>query len=264
MFGLGLRSRTERFFRKTTEHFQNVFRPRLVMRRGKENLAVLFSEPHDMPIGDRIVLYGLIRGLKPRTYLEVGVRWGGSARIVASAMEANGSGKAVGLDPDLSAFRPRARELFGRYATVRGYSPDDIGKAVKELDGPVDFAFIDAVHTYSAVKEDLAGILPYLSDTACILFHDAYHQGVNQAVDEFLVERDDFNDHGIISQNAEVGLPVSYAGLRLVRKGQTDFLAALSEAHVRANREAPKLDPETWDYDPYANRIGNPLGRPDK
>lgn len=261
MFGLGLKARAHKATNLARDHLRNLVRPRLLMKGSHENIAVVFSEPHDMPIGDRIVLYGLIRGLKPKTYLEVGVRWGGSARIVANAMQANGFGKAVGLDPDLSAFRPRRSELHGRYTMRTGYSPEDTGKAAKALPAPVDFAFIDAVHTYAAVKADLEGVLPFLAESAHILLHDAFHQGIDQAVLEFLEKHPEFQDLGILSKNADVGLPVSYAGLRLLRRGPTPFLTDLSDAHARAGLEAPKLDPETWNFDPYANRIGDPMGR---
>lgn len=214
-----------------------------------------------MPIGDRIVLYGLIRGLQPKAYLEIGVRWGGSARIVSAAMEANQIGQAIGLDPDLSGFRPRPKELFGRYSTVKGFSPEDTGRAAMTSTEPIDFVFIDAVHTYSAVKSDIVGVLPFISDRAHILFHDAFHQGVHQAINEFLDENNSFSDLGIVSHNPVVGTPVSYGGMRLIRRGDTDLTSALSEAHARAGLEPPTFSRKVWDYDPYANRIGNPLGR---
>jgi len=263
VLGLGLKSKASQIWAAANEKLTNIFQPKLIMKGKKEDLSVVFSEPHDMPIGDRIVLYGLIRGFKPRTYLEIGVRWGGSARIVSTAMEANGFGKAVGLDPDLSNFRPKTAELFGRYEMIKGYSPEDTPKAIAKLSS-LDFVFIDAVHTYSAVKSDLEGILPHLPENTLLLFHDAFHQGVNQAVDEFLNEHGQFIDWGMVSRNAAVGAPVSYAGLRLMRRSIPAFSTELAEAHERAGVAAPVLSSEFRDHDPYAIRMGNPLGRPDK
>lgn len=237
----------------------NTFRPRLL--GSPENIAVVFREPHDMPIGDRIALYGLIRGLRPARYLEIGVRWGGSARIVSTAMEANGKGKAVGLDPDLSAFRPRKQELFGRFAGVEGFSPEDTPRAIEALGGAPDFVFIDAVHTYAAVKVDLAGVVQHLAPKATILLHDAFHQGIDQAVKEFLQEHTDFSDAGIVSRHPTEGDPVSYSGLRMLQIGNHDFLAELKDAHLRNDLPEPQLNPDFWNYDPYANLVGNPLGR---
>lgn len=265
MLGLGLKPRLVRAWRRAGYGLQNLSRPRLVMKGSHESIDVVFSEPHDMPIGDRILLYALIRGLKPQSYLEIGVRWGGSARIVAKAMEANGFGKAAGLDPNLAAFKPTSKQLHGRYETVKGYSPEDTPKAVNVLGSRIDFAFIDAVHTYSAVKSDLEGIAPLLSPGGYVLFHDAFHQGIARAVDEFLQKHDDFIDLGILSKNPDVKVPVSYGGLRLIKRGMaTDFASDLAAAHERAGLDEPTLSDEFWDYDPFANRIGNALGRPDR
>lgn len=262
--GLGIAPRLRAFANAVRERRVALTVPRLVLRGRRENLAVVFSEPHDMPMSDRLMLYALIRGLKPERYLEIGVRWGGSARIVATAMEANGFGEAVGLDPDLGSFRPRPRELFGRYRSVRGYSPEDTGKAAALVSAPFDMVFIDAVHTYSAVKADLAGVLPFLAEGGHILFHDAFHQGVNGAVDEFLAGDAGFTDLGVMSRDPSVGLPVSYGGLRLIRKGAAPFEGLLAAAHARNGVPAVQLDRAVWDHDVYAEIMGNPLGRPDR
>lgn len=257
--GFGVKTRLERLSARMSESVKNLFRPRLI--GGSEDLSVVFREPHDMPLGDRIVLYSLIRGLRPARYLEIGVRWGGSARIVSTAMEANGKGQAVGLEPNLRNFRPRPRELFGRFAGIEGFSPEDTHKAVKALGGAPDFVFIDAVHTYEAVKADLNGVVEYLAPNGTILLHDAFHQGIDQATNEFLAESPEFSDFGIISRHPTEGSPVSYSGLRMLQRGPHDFFAELQDAHLRNGLSEPKLEPELWNYDKYANRVGNPLGR---
>jgi predicted O-methyltransferase YrrM len=248
--------------RATQGAVQSLIRPRMVLRQGHEDLSVVFSEPHDMSIGDRIVLYGLIRGLKPATYMEIGVRWGGSARIVAQAMEANGAGRAVGLDPDLSNFRPRPRELFGRFTLVQGYSPEATPQAVEKLGGKVEFLFIDAVHTHAAVLSDLSGAAEYVTPGGYILFHDAFHQGINAAVDEFLKANPEFHDLGILSRNASVMEPVSYLGMRLIQRGLRPFADELRAVHAEAGLSEPRLSPDVWDHDAYALKVGNAMGRP--
>lgn len=260
--GLGVAPLVRKKTGQLRESVGNLFRPRMLFRGGKEDLSVVFSEPHDMSIGDRIVLYGLIRGLRPKRYLEIGVRWGGSGRIVAHAMQANDIGQAIGIDPDLTNFRPSKKELFGRYSLFKGYSPEAIPAAVGQQGGQIDFAFIDAVHTYSAVKADAVALAELIEIGGHILFHDAYHQGINQAIDEFLTEHPDFVDCGIVSRNADAGTPVSYLGMRLVRRGTRAFQSELAELHQNAGLDAPELSSDVWDYDPYAIRMGDALGRP--
>jgi len=61
-----------------------------------------------------------------------GVRWGGSARIVATAMDANGFGRAVGLDPNLRVFRPTAAYgHFGREEEGFTWERTDKAEALK-------------------------------------------------------------------------------------------------------------------------------------
>ena len=129
-------------------------RPHLYSLSTQERIGVVFHEPTDMCATDRIMLYALVRGLRPERALEIGVRWGGSARIISNAMEDNGAGQIVGLDPDNTVFRPGAAELHGRYRFCVGYSPQDVPRAVAMLDGPLDFAFIDALHTHDASYAD--------------------------------------------------------------------------------------------------------------
>lgn len=264
MFGLGIKPKLEKAAKELMLDSKHWVRPRIIGNAGADNLGVVFSEPHDMPIGDRIMLYGLIRGLKPKAALEIGVRWGGSSRIIATAMQANGEGQIAGLDPDITNFRPKPAELHGRYHLVEGYSPDDTHKALEKIGGNADLVFIDAVHTYSAVKEDFRGVYEHLNPGAHILFHDAFHQGVQQAVQEVLSGYECLTDLGLMSRNATAEPPVSYSGLHIVRFGQTPYETLLAEAHAREGVEPPEIDKKYWDHDPYAMRIGNPLGRPDK
>lgn len=262
--GLGLRKKAIHLKNKIRYHLKNrMQKPRVLNLGSKERIGVVFTEPHDMPIGDRIMLYALVRGLKPLHALEIGVRWGGSARIITNAMEDNGIGVLVGLDPDLTNFRPKDQELHGRYILVEGYSPESTFKAVEKLNGQLDFVFIDAVHTHDAVQADLAGVESFLSEGGHIVFHDTYHQGIMIAVNQFLDENSDWVDCGILSRNPEIMNPVSYAGLRLIRKGKIDGEDIITSAYKSAGKNVPKFDKSLWNFDPYANRVGNTLGRPD-
>ena len=146
------------------------------------------------------------------------------------------------------AFRVKARELHGRYTLVEGYSPAAIQPAVTRLGGKIDFALIDALHIYDAVIEDFRGVLPFLSDGAHILFHDAYHQGIDQAIRTVLNENNDLFDCGFITRNPEVYTPVSYQGLHLIRKGsvQGKREALITEAYERTGNAPPHFSREFW------------------
>lgn len=256
-FGLGLKSKASMIKNELTYWLKNNFkRPNLYNLKSKERIGVIYHEPSDMCFTDRIMLYGLIRGLRPQRAMEIGVRWGGSARIISAAMEDNGIGKLVGLDPAPEAFRAKTRDLHGRYSLVRGYSPDDTKVAVMEFDGPLDFVFIDALHIHDAVLADFRGVAPYLDKNAYVLFHDTYHQGINEAINKILLENQDFVDCGFLTRNPAVSTPVSYQGLRLIRKGPVNGVELISDAYSLNGLTAPAFSEEFWNYDEFANRIG--------
>jgi hypothetical protein len=187
--------------------------------------------------------------------LEIGARWGNSARIVANAMEENGVGQAVGIDPEPAAFRTPERELHGRYRLLRGYSPHAIPEAVALLGGPVDFAFIDALHVYDAVLADLEGVLPHMTPGGHVLLHDSFHPGVDAAIAEILRRRPDLVDCGLLSRNPQLGDPVAYEGLRLLRVGPSDTRRVISEAFTREGRPAPSFDRSLWNHDEFYLRM---------
>jgi predicted O-methyltransferase YrrM len=255
-FGLGLKSKAYQIKSELGYLLHNVLlKPNLYDTSSDERIGVVYHQPSDMCFTDRIMLYALVRGLRPQRALEIGVRWGGSAKIMTSAMEENGIGKLVGLDPFPEAFRAKSKELHRRYTLVRGYSPDGTDLAVKELDGPLDFVLIDALHTHDAVVADFQGVIPYLDEKAHVLLHDTYHQGINEGINKILSAHPDFIDCGFLTRNPSVGTPVSYQGLRLIRKGTVDGLELITEAYQRAEVAVPPFSASLWNYDEYANRI---------
>jgi predicted O-methyltransferase YrrM len=252
--GLGLRTKTLRLCNEVRYFAANTFgKPHLYNLNTPERVGCVYNEPTDMCSTDRLMLYALVRGLRPKFALEIGVRWGGSARIITNAMEENGMGQLVGIDPLTKAFRAKPAELHGRYTLIEGHSPDATPKAAKILGGPVEFVFIDALHIYDAVLKDFSGVLPHLADSAHILFHDTYHQGIDQAVRDVITINPNFVDCGFITRNPSIGYPVSFQGLRLIRKGTVNSEKLITEAYERNNQRAPPFSPDIWNFDEYYN-----------
>ena len=89
---------------------------------------------------------------------------------------------------------PEYREsVLQRAATygerARVIEADTVGAAASVEDGSLDFAFIDADHTESAVRADIAAWLPKLKPTGWLMGHDyanAHFPGVKAAVDDIL------------------------------------------------------------------------------
>ena len=125
---------------------------------------------------------------RPKTYLEVGVFWGGSFRNVLKHRDQLGlDTKCYAIDIWDQIYDPadtthgtgqpikdlvkRALEKqgLGRFELLTGLSTD-IQRLVKFK---IDYAFHDANHTYAAVVEDLDLLHPLMSDGATLLVHNA-------------------------------------------------------------------------------------------
>lgn len=253
--GLGLRGRFEQATRELGYLLKNARKPHLFDLSTSERVGCVYREPTDMCPTDRIMLYALVRGLRPERAIEIGTRWGNSARIITNAMEDNGCGKLVGIDPITNAFRAKRRETHDRFELIEGYSPAAIPRAIERLGGPVDLAFVDGLHIYDAVKADFTGLLPHLADGAHVLFHDTYHQGIDQAIREVVRDSPSLFDCGFITRNASLSVPVAGQGLRLIRKGVVDGRDLIKAAYERSGQDAPTFAKDLWNYDDYYNSI---------
>lgn len=256
--GWGLRSKWADATHEMRIRWGNsVRRPWLYQPTTPERLGVIYSKPSDMCVPDRVMLYALIRGLRPDRVLEIGVRWGGGAKIIAAALEdAGGPGRAIGIDPAPQAFRVKPRDLFGRYELLCGYSPKAIPDAVAKLAGLMDLVIIDAMHTHDHVLEDFKGVMPHVAIGGHILLHDAYHLGIDQAVTEVLAEYRDCVDCGFLSRYAEItDAPVAYQGLRLIRVGTRNSHDVIRSAYQAEGRRAPDFSGDFINWDHYWNQF---------
>src|SRR3954468_22020939 len=158
-------------------------RPNVFRLDTPERVGVVFTAPSDMRVDERLFLYALVRGFQPERALEIGVLQGGGGAIMANAMEENGKGKIVGLDP-APDIKVRRQDFHGRYTMISKPSPDGVPEARAAAGGPFDFVLVDGLHMHGQVVKDIAAILPHLADGAYVLFHDAFHYGVATAIAE--------------------------------------------------------------------------------
>jgi len=178
--------------------------------------------PVSMTGSERLLLYAL--ALRPDRYLEIGVQYGGSALIVASAMNALQSpGRLVGIDPEPQITPEVWQILEPRMTLLKGRSPESLPAAAEAAGAPFDLVLIDGAHTYGSVLADAEGVWPLLADDAHLLFHDSHNDEVDRAINAFLRRHPGrVADAGILSREFTVepgpGGRVQYwAGLRLLR-----------------------------------------------
>ena len=189
-------------------------------------LAALHAAPTEMMMAERLLLYSLALGLKPNLCVEIGTFRGGSATILCAAMDDNGHGRLVCVDPEPRISDSTWRMISHRANLYQADSPGVLSTIPELTHGGVDFVLIDGDHSREAVLADVRGVLPFLADQAHLLFHDCHYREVRQAIEDLLAEYPGlFVDCGVLSVHETFDKehlhqdPLSpvWAGLRLLR-----------------------------------------------
>lgn len=135
-------------------------------------------------------LESLFSAFRPKTLFGVGNSFGWSSFALALL---NPSAPVRILELGGEAF---THEWIGRtnaiaaergldLSVTQGRSPEDVTQLVCEhLQGRVDFAFLDGVHSADAVQADIAAVRPHLGPDGLLLMHDAVSYDLLPAIAE--------------------------------------------------------------------------------
>jgi predicted O-methyltransferase YrrM len=151
-------------------------------------MDVMNWAPAALSPSERLLLYSLTFCLRPVRYLEIGTLHGGSALIVAAAMDAIGTeGRMICVDLHPQIAPEHLSRLEKRATFLEGRSPDVLPLAEKTAGGRFDLAFIDGDHTYSGALADADAVISVMSEPrAYVVFHDAFNPDVQRALDDFV------------------------------------------------------------------------------
>ena len=139
----------------------------------REHLAAPMREytPPEAPTYgpvDSVVLYGMLRALRPARVVELGS--GASTHVTAAALRANGEG-------ELEVFDPYPGDGVDGLARVSRIPAQDVPPATFEALRSGDVLFVDTTHTVkigSDVNHIVLDILPRLAPGVVVHFHDIF------------------------------------------------------------------------------------------
>jgi hypothetical protein len=100
--GWGIRAAFAQYAVPVKAFFVWLRRPDIYRMGTPERLGIVYNASTHLAIPARLTLYAIVRGTRPERALEIGTALGGSAAIIAAAMEDSGIGKIIGIDPLLS------------------------------------------------------------------------------------------------------------------------------------------------------------------
>ncbi|MFN2503613.1 MAG: class I SAM-dependent methyltransferase [Acidimicrobiales bacterium] len=194
------------------------------MKFEPKRFPIIHDAPVWMTMQERVVLYGLVAGLQPRTVLEIGTFQGGSTMIMCAALDDLGEGRIVCVDPDPRVDPQHWASIEHRATMVAAPSPEAVAEAARRAGAPFDVALIDGDHSFDGVVRDIEATLPTLADDAHLIFHDVHYFEVGDAIDRCLERHGDvLCDAGLVSagvtphEEESPGREVFWGGLRLLR-----------------------------------------------
>jgi hypothetical protein len=117
---------------------------------------------------DSVVLYGMLRALRPKRVIELGS--GASTRITAQALAANGEG-------ELEVFDPYPGDGLDGAVRLHRVLAQDVPPERFEALGAGDVLFVDTTHTVkigSDVNFIVLDVLPRLAPGVVVHFHDIF------------------------------------------------------------------------------------------
>lgn len=147
--------------------------------------------------------------------LEIGVYKAASMIFLAKACLKKGITRVYGVDLfggpgswqkaydtfEAASQRLRKYDLDRNVVLLRSHSQE------YPWDKTIDVFHLDADHEYGAVTADIRKYVPFLAERGIAIFddYDAAHPGVQKAVHELLIEREDFEIIGINYQGGAYG-----------------------------------------------------------
>jgi predicted O-methyltransferase YrrM len=227
-------------------------RPNVYRMNTPERLGIIYTAATHLSTPERLFLYAIVRGTVPQRALEIGTALGGSAAIIAAAMEDNGLGQIIGIDPERRVV-PTHERYYGRFQLVEALAPGGIEEAARLARGKFDLVFYDGPNIYTATNEIISAIIPYLLERAYIIIDNGLHYGVHQAISDVVGVDQRLHDCGFVCVKLGVHDPnVAYNGLRLLRFETTkisDPQPLIEQQYRASDLSIPTFDPEVLNHD---------------
>lgn len=156
-----------------------------------------------------IILYELVRALKPDLVVEIGSRYGCSASHIAAALEANERGRLICVDNKADGVVPlvgMADNLREFVELVEANGAEWVEKDMPE--GVVGLLFEDCDHHAPTVERIWRAAAEKLAPGGMLISHDALHYLVGEAVRQGIVNAGVVEVHYYLTEPSDCGLAI--------------------------------------------------------
>jgi predicted O-methyltransferase YrrM len=125
---------------------------------------------------------GLLRKIKPKKIIEIGVSSGGSANLILNAIKDIEGAKLYSIDISKTVYKNPSKEvgfavkenfpeLMNKWTLFKGGVTSEF---IEQIGGNIELAFIDTAHVTPGEKLDWLQVLPFLKEEAIVVLHDTF------------------------------------------------------------------------------------------
>ena len=125
---------------------------------------------------------GILRKVKPKKIVEIGVSSGGSSALILNAIKDIEGAKLYSIDKSKKSYKDKnkdqgffAKENFPELMDKWDLNIGGItSEFIEKIGGDIDLVFIDTMHITPGEMLDWLQVLPFLKEGAFVVFHDAF------------------------------------------------------------------------------------------
>jgi predicted O-methyltransferase YrrM len=156
---------------------------------------------------DRMLLYHLVRSMRPENVLEIGTYFGAGSEVMTRGLWENGKGTLHTIDPFGPIRGPaligRWNEALQRHVRFYPWSSMELFQRLAEQQTPIDMAFIDGNHDFEFALFDLQSAARFMSPGGVVVMDDANQSGPFWASKVFLEQNPGWSELGDCLSKAE-------------------------------------------------------------
>lgn len=157
--------------------------------------------------------------LHPKSYLEIGVRWGRSmAQVVAESPQTEVFGFDMWIPnyagqenpgPEFVCDQMKAAGATKSPQLISGNSHQTVPQFFRDYPGRIDIITVDGDHTYLGAKRDLDTCFANLADGGLLIFDDLYHQQFPELAGLWTEYKAKYPDYWFIEDKTATGTAIA-------------------------------------------------------
>ena len=136
----------------------------------------------EITLEDQKFFHGLIRTIKPKKVVEIGVSRGGSAILILNAIKDIENARLFSIEKLNHWYKDRRKkpgyivqekfpELMNKWTLYTGVL---VSQVIETIGNDIDLVFFDTMHITPGEMLDWLMVLPFLQNEAIVVFHDTF------------------------------------------------------------------------------------------